>query len=112
MAEILSMVRARRITPEQLKNLRETMGLTQKELAVILGVTPLTIIRSEKPKEKGGKGVSRMLQSFIDQALRAGELSLSGSSGALAVSEPHAEYGEKVQKKPRRKAPRKKPPSP
>jgi transcriptional regulator with XRE-family HTH domain len=87
------------MTGEQLKNLRKSLGLTQKELAVILGVTPLTIIRSEK------SGPSRMVQSFIDRALRAGELGLS------MVREPHAEYGKKIPKRATRPS-RKKPPSP
>jgi transcriptional regulator with XRE-family HTH domain len=87
------------MTGEQLKNLRKSLGLTQKELAVILGVTPLTIIRSEK------SGPSRMVQSFIDRALRAGELGLS------MVRESRAEYGKKIPKRATRPS-RKKPPSP
>jgi transcriptional regulator with XRE-family HTH domain len=90
MAELLAILNARKMTGEQLKNLRKSLELTQKELAVILGVTPLTIIRSEK------NGPSRMVQSFIDRALRAGELGLS------MVRESHAEYGTKVPKRPRR----------
>jgi transcriptional regulator with XRE-family HTH domain len=93
-AQILSILQARKMTGEQLKNLRRTLGLTQKELAEILGVTPLTIIRSEK------SGPSRMVQSFIDRALRAGDLGLS------VVREPVAEYGKNVPKKPA-KRPRK-----
>src|SRR6516162_4883151 len=90
MAEILSTLRARKMTGEQLKNLRKSLGLTQRELAEILGVTPLTVIRSEK------KSPSRMVQSFIDRALRAGELTFS-------VRESSAQYGKKSPKKPRKK---------
>ena len=90
-AEILAILRAREMTGEQLKNLRKSLGLTQRELAEILGVTPLTVIRSEK------HGPSRMVQSFIDRALRAGEL------GLPALREPSSEYGKKPSKRPRKK---------
>ena len=90
MAEIVAILRAREMTGEELKNLRKTLGLTQRELAEILGVTSLTVIRSEK------KGPSRMVQSFLDRALRAGELTFS-------VREPSAKYGRKPSKRPRKK---------
>jgi DNA-binding transcriptional regulator YiaG len=95
--EILSILHTRKMTGEQLKNLRKTLGLTQKDLAEILGVTPLTIIRSER------SGPSRMVQSFIDRALRAGDL------GLPRVSEPVAEYGKKVPRKPTKRPPKKAP---
>jgi transcriptional regulator with XRE-family HTH domain len=110
-AEILVMLQGRKMTGEQLKNLRKTLGLTQKELAEILGVTPLTIIRSEK------SGPSRMVQSFIDRALRAGEIGLSSVSEprarsakdveSVVIHEPQVEYGKEVPKKSVKRRPKK-----
>ena len=93
MSRILATLLARKMTGEELKNLRKTLRLTQEELAEILGVTRVTLIRSEK------EGPSRMVQSFIDAALRAGKLGLSSSELGLSMREPSAEYGKKPSKK-------------
>jgi DNA-binding XRE family transcriptional regulator len=85
------------MTGEELKNLRKTLRLTQEQLAQVLGITRVTVIRSEK------EGPSRMVQSFIDAALRAGKLGLSARELGLSMQEPAAEYG----KKPSRKAQKK-----
>ena len=55
---------------KQLRSLRESLSLTQLELAKILGVQRVTITRAE------GKKPSRLLQSLLDQALARGELKI------------------------------------
>jgi transcriptional regulator with XRE-family HTH domain len=122
-AEILSILRARKMTGEQLRNLRDALGLTQQQLADVLGVTVITIIRSEKGQP------SEMVQKYLDLALRRGDLGIAIEHEPLSetveksiyavrrnrerdisvVSEPHAEYGKKPAKEPTKK-PRKKRP--
>ena len=58
------------MTGKELRDLRLALKLSQRQLAQILGVTRVTITRAERDKP------SRMVQSFIDRALRAGELRL------------------------------------
>ena len=74
-----------------MKELRESLGLSQRELAEILGVTRVTVTRAEKDQP------SRMVQSYIDVAFREGKLAFS------VVRQPVAEYGKKPTKKPRKK---------
>jgi transcriptional regulator with XRE-family HTH domain len=122
-AEILSILRARKMTGEQLRNLRDALGLTQQQLADILGVTVITIIRSEKGQP------SEMVQKYLELALRRGDLGIAIANEPLSetveksiyavrrnreqdipvVSEPHAEYGKKRAKEPTKKARKKRP---
>jgi transcriptional regulator with XRE-family HTH domain len=59
------------MTGKELRNLRKARGLTQAELAEILGVTTLTIWRAEKRKP------SRMLLAYLHLAMSKGLLTPS-----------------------------------
>jgi DNA-binding XRE family transcriptional regulator len=59
------------MTGQELRALRKAVGLTQKELAKILGVTPLTIIRAERTKP------SRAVISYLDRAMAKGLIQIS-----------------------------------
>jgi len=60
----------------QLRALREAAGLTQQQLADLLGVQRVTITRAEGTPTRPSKP-SRLLQSLLDQALSRGELRIS-----------------------------------
>jgi transcriptional regulator with XRE-family HTH domain len=62
------------MTGTELRQLRQVLGLTQKELAQLLGVQRVTITRAE------GSKPSRLLQSFLDLALARGQLKIPAES--------------------------------
>ena len=49
--------------PEKIKFARETLLMTQEELALELGVTPITVCRWEtgKAEHQGKEGISRLM---------------------------------------------------
>jgi transcriptional regulator with XRE-family HTH domain len=63
----------------QLRALREAAGLTQQQLADILGVQRVTITRAEGTESRPSQP-SRLVQSLLDQALSRGELRLPRES--------------------------------
>lgn len=58
------------VTAQQLRQLRISLSLSQKQLADILHVQRVTITRAER------RGPSRLLQSLIDHSLARGMLTL------------------------------------
>ena len=60
-----------RMTAKEVRSLRKALGLTQKQLGEILGVSRVTIVNAEKD------GPSKALLAYIDRALAQGKLSLS-----------------------------------
>jgi len=56
------------MTASEFRQLRRALGLSQKRLAEILGVTRATVNRAER------LGPSRFLEAYLDRALRAGEI--------------------------------------
>jgi DNA-binding XRE family transcriptional regulator len=67
---VASCYKAVQMTGRQLKNFRETLGLSQAAFAKKLGVSRWTIIRSEKSSP------SREVELLIDKALREGTLEI------------------------------------
>jgi transcriptional regulator with XRE-family HTH domain len=63
----------------QLRALRQAAGLTQQQLADLLGVQRVTITRAEGTDTRPSKP-SRLLQSLLDQALSRGELRIPRES--------------------------------
>jgi DNA-binding transcriptional regulator YiaG len=60
---------------KSLRALRKSCGLSQQQLADLLGVQRVTITRAEGTDTRPSKP-SRLLQSLLDQALSRGELRL------------------------------------
>jgi transcriptional regulator with XRE-family HTH domain len=58
------------MTGPELRQFRQSLKLSQRELADILGVQRVTITRAE------GDAPSRMLQALLDQALARGQLKI------------------------------------
>jgi DNA-binding XRE family transcriptional regulator len=58
------------MTAEEFKALRTSLGLSQRELAKILGVVHVTIIRAEK------RGPTREVESLLALALSQGRLQI------------------------------------
>lgn len=59
------------VTKEDFRALREALGLSQREMAEVLGVTQMTIWRSERD------GPSRATIAYLERALAQGRLKLS-----------------------------------
>jgi DNA-binding transcriptional regulator YiaG len=59
------------MTGRDIKDLRNALGLSQRKLAEILKVSPMTIVRAERT------GPSRALVMYIERALSEGALKLS-----------------------------------
>jgi DNA-binding transcriptional regulator YiaG len=59
------------MTGRDIKDLRNALGLSQRKLAEILNVSPMTIVRAERT------GPSRALVLYIERALSEGSLKLS-----------------------------------
>ena len=70
-----------RVTPKQLKQLREEMILTKNGFARLIGVSSRTIARAE-----AGKRVSKILYSYIV---------LARSQGKIADAPWHNVFGQK-----------------
>jgi DNA-binding XRE family transcriptional regulator len=60
---------SRTMTGEELKKVRESLRLSQRELGKILGVSHVTILRAEKTET-----LSRSLVLFLQQAFEDGTL--------------------------------------
>ena len=73
-AESLAIV-SREMTGEELRNLRKLLKLTQGEFAARLGISRITIIRSEMGNP------SREIQALIYRAFKTGALPLPGQMG-------------------------------
>jgi transcriptional regulator with XRE-family HTH domain len=69
----------REVDGKQLRALRESLGMSQKQLAELLGVQRVTITRAEGTEERPSKP-SRLLQSLLDQALARGVLKIPPES--------------------------------
>ena len=55
------------VTPEEFKQQREAVGLTQAELAGMVGVHPVTIARWETEMRRIPKMAARLLTLIVDQ---------------------------------------------
>jgi transcriptional regulator with XRE-family HTH domain len=119
----------RDMTGRQLRAFRKWLGLTQQQLADILGVQRVSVARAEIGKYRKNqeanpeREISRLLRMLIDQALQKGAIKLSVLSeargdygdvlrkslndiGLSVVRERHAEYGEKPRKKSVKRPPK------
>ena len=68
--EAVPFVTSAPMTAEEFKALRTSLGLSQRELAKILGVVHVTIIRAEK------RGPTREVESLLALALSQGRLQI------------------------------------
>ena len=120
--QLLAMGLSGEMTGKELKAFRESLGLSQEELAKILDVQRVTIARAETGKYRKEQSanpdreISRLLQMLLKQALGnalgAGiavvresgvEYGKKPAGDVAEVREPPAEYGKKPVKKPSKK---------
>lgn len=66
--------------PEQVKEVRRQLGISQEELAHKLGVSFATINRWENGKTTPFKLARSQFDNFCTRMIRQGKLKLSGSS--------------------------------
>lgn len=78
-------------TPERIRKFRETLGLYQKELAKILGVTEIYINYLEKGKRKPSKTLEQLLDCLEreHQGLRSKSKEQTKKRKGVSKSEPH-----------------------
>jgi len=81
-ARLLLVGAVKDVTKEEFKALREALGLSQREMAKILGVTQMTIWRAEQD------GPKRALIAYLENALAKGHLRLSDKKAKPESSDP------------------------
>ena len=130
-AELLATGLSREMTGRQLRAFRDWLGLTQQQLADILGVQRVSVARAEigkyrkKQEANPDREISRLLHMLLERALEKGGIRLSvvaepggeygknvskktlNDIGLSVLAEPHAEYGTKVPKKSVKRPPKK-----